>query len=422
MKISIPFAAGLMLAAPLAFANENQDTLNKAGKNRITANEFNPAISLILDGRYNDVDNSSDEDELELPGFQLGGEAGLPENGFSTGHNELVISANVDDKFYAMLTTAIVYEDGETELEFEEAYFETLSSLAGFTLKGGKYFSNIGYLNAQHEHAQDFADRPLVYDALFGGNLRQTGLQLSWLAPTDFFLQFGAEVSAGNEYPSGSNEDNDTGAAAFVKVGGDIGDSSSWQLGASYYEASFDEREGGGHDHGGEEDGEEEHGAAIADGDVDVTGVDFVYKWAPNGNNKNTSFTFQTEYFVRNESGLSVMEHDGVAESADYDGEQSGYYAQAVYKFLPQWRVGVRYDSIEADNKLDTDEEEFLEESGLASSDDSFDRSSIMVDWSPSHFSYVRLQFSELSVEDESVDMLTLQYVMSLGSHGAHSF
>ena len=31
MKISIPFAAGLMLAAPLAFANENQDTLNKAG-------------------------------------------------------------------------------------------------------------------------------------------------------------------------------------------------------------------------------------------------------------------------------------------------------------------------------------------------------------------------------------------------------
>ena len=84
---------------------------------KISGSEFNPAISLILDGRYTDIDNS----ELELPGFQLGGEAGLPDNGFSTGHNELSISANIDDKFYGFMTTAIVHEDGETELELEEA-------------------------------------------------------------------------------------------------------------------------------------------------------------------------------------------------------------------------------------------------------------------------------------------------------------
>ncbi|MEW8516152.1 MAG: hypothetical protein AB2609_18695, partial [Candidatus Thiodiazotropha sp.] len=34
---------------------------------------FNPDISLILDGRYSAFDNES---EYELPGFMLGGEAG----------------------------------------------------------------------------------------------------------------------------------------------------------------------------------------------------------------------------------------------------------------------------------------------------------------------------------------------------------
>jgi len=73
------FALGLSVFPGLSFA---------AGK--ISSNEFNPAISLILDGRYSDLDQA----DLSLAGFQLGGEAELPEQGFSLGHNELGISAN----------------------------------------------------------------------------------------------------------------------------------------------------------------------------------------------------------------------------------------------------------------------------------------------------------------------------------------
>lgn len=104
---------------------------------KIAGNEFNPAISLILDGRYTDIDNS----ELELPGFQLGGEAGLPEKGFATGHNELVLSANIDDKFYGQMTAPIVYEDGETTVELEEAFIETLGLGQGVMIRGGKFYS-----------------------------------------------------------------------------------------------------------------------------------------------------------------------------------------------------------------------------------------------------------------------------------------
>ena len=389
---------------------------------KISGNEFNPAISLILDGRYTDIDNS----ELELPGFQLGGEAELPENGFSTGHNELSISANIDDKFYGSMTTAIVYEDGETEFELEEAYIETLKLGSGFTVKGGRFFSGIGYLNSIHAHAHDFADRPLVYDALFGGHLVDTGLQARWVAPTDLYFSLGAEVTSGSEFPGGENEDNNNGVAFFVKTGGDIGASSSWLLGASYYQSEFDVRDTGGHHHGNEEESADNE---LLDGEVDVVGIDFVYKWAPNGNSKETNFKLQAEYFVKNEEGDSEFTEGTNSAEANYDGEQKGFYVQGVYQFMPAWRVGLRYERLEADNDITNfsgagiDEDEYLEESSLGVADDP-DKSTIMVDYSPSHFSRIRLQYSQFDNghDEETNDMITLQYQMSLGSHGAHTF
>ena len=38
-----------------------------AATGKITSNEFNPAISLVLDGRYTDIS----EGEFALPGFQI---------------------------------------------------------------------------------------------------------------------------------------------------------------------------------------------------------------------------------------------------------------------------------------------------------------------------------------------------------------
>ena len=415
MKISL----NLTLLTVFALAIPHLVQANSGGK--ISGNEFNPAISFILDARYTDIDNS----ELELPGFQLGGEAGLPENGFSTGHNELAISANIDDKFYGYSSIAILYEDGETELELEEAYIETLGLGSGLTIKGGQFFSGIGYLNSIHDHAHDFADRPLVYDAFFGGHLFDTGLQARWVAPTDFYLSLGAELTTGSEYPSGENEDNNKGSAFFVKTGGDIGNSSSWQLGGSHYRAKFDVREAGAHAHGGDDEGADNE---LLNGEVDVTGIDFVYKWAPQGNSKSRNFTFQAEYFIRNEEGDSEFTEDPNTAEAIYDGKQKGFYVQTVYQFMPSWRVGFRYEQLEADNSITNfsgtgiSEEEYLEESSLGTEDDP-NKSTVMIDYSPSHFSRIRLQYSDFdNGHGETNDIITLQYTMSLGSHGAHTF
>ncbi|MEW8107367.1 MAG: zinc-regulated TonB-dependent outer membrane receptor, partial [Candidatus Thiodiazotropha endolucinida] len=141
---------------------------------------FNPDISLILDGRFGAFDNESD---YELPGFMLGGEAGRGEEGFHLGHNELAISANVDNLFYGKLTAAIADHEGDTEVELEEAFIETVALGNGLKIKAGRFFSAIGYLNQQHGHTWDFADAPLVYRGLFGNQLIDDGLQVSWVAP-----------------------------------------------------------------------------------------------------------------------------------------------------------------------------------------------------------------------------------------------
>ena len=413
----------LMLAFMFVGLSIQQNYL-LADVGKISGNEFNPAISLILDGRYSSYDN-----EYELPGFQTGGEVGLPDKGFSLGHNELVLSANIDDKLFGYFNAAMVQEGSETIFELEEVFIETLGLGEGATIKAGRFYSGLGYLNSIHDHAHDFTDVPLVYAGMVGNHLVDTGIQARWLAPTDMFLEFGVEALSGAGFPGGENEDNNGGRTVFAKLGGDINVSSSWLAGISRYSSNFDVREAGGHAHGGISAVDNE----LLDGEVDITAVDFVYKWAPNGNATKRYLKLQFEYFMRNEKGEAEFAEAGEQAAADYDGEQKGYYIQAVYQWQPRWRVGVRYEQLEAENKIanfdgDVDgggstftPEEFLEESGLDSEHDP-KRVSYMIDYSPSEFSRFRLQLNNDNSGHESDNQVYLQYIMSLGSHGAHKF
>ena len=180
-------AAGLATAAPAS------------AQGLFSGNEFNPSISLILDGQFSSYSN--DPEDYEMSGFLLDEEAGLTAEGFSLDETELVVSGNVDDWFYGHADVVFKDTEGETEVELEEAYFETLSLPAGFTLKGGKFLSAVGYNNRFHPHSWDFSDEPLVYRAMFGKALTDKGAQLRWVAPMDLFLELGAEVMAASLPP-----------------------------------------------------------------------------------------------------------------------------------------------------------------------------------------------------------------------------
>ncbi|MFZ5654978.1 MAG: TonB-dependent receptor [Pseudomonadota bacterium] len=377
------------------------------------ANAFNPELSLILQGAY--IDRAGGE--RPITGFMPAGEHAHGERGFTLEHTEVVASANVDPYSRAFVVMAVADE----EVEVEEAWFQTLRLGHGLTARGGRFRSGIGYQNEKHPHAWDFADNSLMYSALFGEALKQDGLQLRWLAPTELFLELGAELAKGQFFPgsdAGADKNGADAWAAFAHVGGDVGVAHSWRAGVSYLRASPREREAF------LDDINDFEALTAFSGKSKAWLADFIWKWAPDGNPRQRNFIFAAEYFDRDEDGDLTCQDDSAAGGAcldltdRYDSAQSGGYAQAIYQFMPRWRTGVRYDRLDA-GSVD------LGANGAFFDTSDFDPSrwSLMTDYSPSEFSRFRLQFArDKSFEDDPDNQVILQYIMSIGAHGAHKF
>lgn len=365
-------------------------------------NASNPAIGIIFQGQawsYND-----DPDNYAIPGFPLGGEAGPLPEGLALGETEIDISANVDDKFTAWLTVPIVIEGGETSVEVEEAWIETMTLPAGLSLRMGRFFSNIGYLNDKHSHSWDFTDQPLVYQTFLGNQYIDDGLQLRWLAPTDLYLELGAEMARGDRYPAGGAAHSGFGSYTFhLRSGGDVGFSNSWQAGLSYLQADTDERESGNEDE-----------PLSFTGQTDLVIAEFVWKWAPNGNNRQRNFIFQAEYMWRGEDGSYYLPGTG---ALPYANDQQGWYLQAVYQPFPRWRIGFRYDHLSSGDPGQA----YAGTPLMPATGDPY-RYSVMADWSNSEFSRLRLQYTLDQAGFDDDNAWGLQYIFSIGAHGAHSF
>jgi hypothetical protein len=131
-----------------------------------------------------------------------------------------------------------------------------------------------------------------------------------------------------------------------------------------------------------------------------------------------TNFKLQGEYFRRNESGSL----DFNSMVGDYSSRQSGWYLQGVYQFMAQWRVGYRYDRLDhgsVSNGLGLT----AADAPLLLTDHNPTRNTVMLDWSPSEFSRVRLQVAaDKSRAGFTDNQVLLQYILSLGAHGAHPF
>jgi hypothetical protein len=398
----------MKLCKRVAFAAALLMTMGSAAlaQNQVSGNAFNPAISLILDGHY--ASYSLSPEGYGLSGFLLDAEAGLPSEGLSLDETELALSANVDDKYYGFLTASLEQSNGETSIGVEEAYFETLALPKGLKIKAGQFLSDIGYLNPIHAHAWDFNDAPLAYVAMLNTAYKDTGVQLKWVAPTNLFIEMGAELLRGDSFPAADGAaSNGTGAATlFVHFGGDVGDTSSWRAGISHLQADATDRTA-----------DFDLGSIAFTGESDLTIADFVWKWAKNGNPKDRYYVIQAEYLHRKEDGeVTVVVPSVNDEVGLYHGTQNGYYVQSVYQFRPRWRVGVRYDRLDAGNSVGVSTATPL----LAARQPS--RVSVMSDFSNSEFSRLRLQFNRDDSRPKTDNQVVFQYLMSLGAHGAHRF
>lgn len=413
-------------------------------------------VSLILNGyAYADDLKGGGEafideaDGISHAHAQHAGHAhGGVEEGFNLGESELVLSASVDSLFDAYANLAFATEG----VELEEAYFTSRGLPAGWQLKGGKFFSAIGYANSRHPHSWDFADQNLAYRSLIGTHgLNDTGAQLTWSPATDTWLQFGVEALQGHgqeKFGSATLDLEEIAAeiadaagflnpalgappptaamlpattrrgpqigTAFVKVAPDLGAVHGLQLGLSLAR------------HGSHQEAHEELDAAdnveaifYADGEATLLGLEAVYRRTATGRYGRGAISVQAEYLAL-EKDLDVLYHTDPAEiGGTLSGEQDGFYLQGTWGFAPRWEAGLRYDATGMNSELT--------EGGTTTSLADSSRVSAALTFRPSEYSAWRLQLADADVTDEAgvnerYTQVFLQFNLSLGAHGAHAF
>ena len=299
----------------------------------------------------------------------------------------------------------------------KEGYLQTRGLSNVFSVKAGRFFSGVGYQNEIHAHAWDFTDASLASKVFLGNQLGEDGVQVKWVAPTDLYFDVGAEAGRGRKFPGGPDRGrskNGFGSGVlFAHLGGDIGAGTAWRVGLSHLQTSPQDRT---------------YTDLVTDsfsGRSRLWVVDGILKWSPSGNPTEKNFKLQGEYFRRNESGNLTYNATGAAQTDSYASRQSGYYIQSVYQFMPQWRAGYRYDRLSAG----TTSIGLVNSGALKAADfpilNAYNptRNTFMVDWSPSEFSRLRLQYARDRPQFGTADnQVFLQYIMSLGAHGAHKF
>ena len=407
-----PATAATPAATPVAAAEAPSQTAPAS------VNAFNPAISLILNGQMNNLQR--DPATYRIGGFIPGegdGGVGPGTRGFSLGESELTFSANIDPYLSGYFVLSV---DSQNDVLVEESYIQNSGAIPGVSIKFGRMLSGFGYLNEIHAHAWDFVDAPLVHQAFFGGQLLEDGIQARWLAPTPLFVEFGAETGRGSAFPgTDRNKNGFNSGMVFAHLGDDVGISNSYRVGASYRVTRAEDRT---------YDDVDAAGVPVVNaftGNSKMWGLDFVWKWAPNGNTIDRNFKFQAEYMHRTEDGTLAFDTTRANLDGGYRSSQSGWYAQGAYQFMPRWRVGLRFDELHSGNTnfalVNSGVLNATDFPGLAEHDPR--RTTAMIDFSPSEFSRFRLQFARDEARFSQPDNeIFLQYIMSLGTHGAHKF
>lgn len=310
--------------AAAALSSEPPPTPPVDGEPPLSARPWSPADPIRLLGRGNSYMNisfdalfaagASTADDIE-GGTQVG--AHDPnQRGFTVQNLELTLDGAIDPYFRGL--SSLIFQidsEGESFLEVEEAYLETISLPANLQLRAGQYFTEFGRLNPTHPHAWTFVDQPIINGRLLGPDgLRNPGARLSWLTPTPFYseLFFGIQNSQGetaHSFRSDHEEELVFGRAHDPGSVSSLGD----MLFSTRYAASFELSDtqtllaGASGAFGPNGSG--------ADTDTQVFGVDLFWKWRPVNHQGGFPFvSWQTEAMARR------YEAGAFAEDADGDG------------------------------------------------------------------------------------------------------
>src|SRR2546426_776713 len=371
---------------------------------------FNPKIS--LNGLFSAA-MFSKKDNLNF------GDHDPNVQGFKLQNGELHLQGTVDPYFQMDSNIVLTIDKGDTKVELEELYGTSLALPANLQVVAGQFFTRFGRQNPQHPHQWDFADQPVILNRIFGPDgLRSPGLQLSWLAPTPFFLEFKASAQqAQGDIATSFLSSKDQTVRGYTLV-----DRPVQKIGDLIYMprvvTSFEPTD--------------ELTAAMgastlfgpnASGPNNRTivyGADLYVKWKPVNHSQGFPFVaWQTEFLFRDyDAGPGTTPVIPASRLKDY-----GLYSQLTYGFVYRWVAGFRVDY--ANSAGGAAAVPFL--TTLAQRDLAGERWRLSpnITFYPSEFSKFRLQYNfdvAACRGREASHGVFLQAVFNMCEHGGQSF
>jgi hypothetical protein len=346
-----------------------------AGPRIPPVNADNPAVSFVVDAQFSD---DVDDD-------------GSGAN-FALGSGELFISAPIDPFLRGFATLNGSSEEG---FDIEEAAVVTTALPWNLTVKGGRFFANVGRLPHWHDEALPFVDRPPSIDRLLGGETQSEGVEVTWLAPLEQYVSLtgGVYNTIGAERNEELRENGFEGRrgegeltflvrpATYV----DLTDTLNLELGGTFATSPQDDQR-------------------------DLYGADLTLRHQPGTSELYQGFVFGAEWLWNHEKfqdveiGTDPGTGDPILE--DQNNRRDGGYAYLEAFFARQYSVGIRGDYSQ-DPFADTARQEMY---------------SAFATWFPSEFQRLRFQVDQIHMADADNDQrFTLQWTAFLGSH-AHGF
>lgn len=165
-----PLAAVFLIAAAVSAP--------RAQEGPVAGNWQNPGLGVVLD-------MTVDAHDAVGVSEGRGGFEAWTSHGLALRALELDLSQNIDP-FGSLHANVAAFPEGA---ELHEAYF-TLHTLPwNLALKGGQMLAAFGRFSRFHVHALPFASEPRLYREYLGGFPLLTGLEASWLAPIDHYVE-----------------------------------------------------------------------------------------------------------------------------------------------------------------------------------------------------------------------------------------
>jgi hypothetical protein len=367
-------------------------------------------ISVILDAT---VGGSTADDEA-LGQINLG-DHDPKVTGFNVRNEEMVVTADVDPYFYGLLDVVYkINEEGDSDLELEEAYGLTTGLPGNLQFKVGQFFTEFGRANPTHPHTWQFVNFPVILARIFGGEgWRGQGARVSWLVPgTPIQLLVGCANARGDTQASFLGPDGGM-MGAYTLTNRSVTNLSdlAWNARA---EASHDVtiKNGTVTVLGGFSFGYGANGTGTA-ANTEIYGVDLYVKWKPERTDAGWPFVaWQTEAVWRHYDA-EAQDDPTVLPSTTY--RDWGFYTQLIWAFRRPWTAGIRYD--------------YAYSNGVYPGN--ADRISLALTYYTSEFARIRLEANWDLVDglgtivpgaSDHAFSLWINFDFSLGKHGAHKF